>query len=169
MSITNQIEKTISATIKGTRGAQIANLYHKYAMLINSMIVCAIGLWLYIIISLLLGSLGFIFGFIVAWMWIYINIVGPLAHFWGFDTQKQKEIPKLPLKPKSEWKKAEKKTIVQYRDVQSNTEKIETSEGPKYAEQGKDVVMLDSSGKEVPIKKEELEATYTPIGEDEKV
>lgn len=161
--ITDQIEKTINATIKGPRGVQIANIYHKYSNIINFCIVYGIGIFLYTTLQ----NLNFFLAIIVALLWTYVMTIGPLGHIWGFKTSKQTP-PPVPPKPKSPWKKGEKKTIVQYREAKSNVEKIDTPEGPKYAEQDKDYVMLDPSGKEVSIKKEELEATYAPVEGDEK-
>jgi cytoskeletal protein RodZ len=100
---------------------------------------------------------------IVMLFWMWSMTVGPFGHLWGFKTPKETS---KPVKSKSEWKKGKKITEIEYRDVHSNTEKIETPEGTKYAEQTEDYIIRESDGKETPIKKKELEKMFDI--EDEK-
>jgi len=157
-NITTEIEKTINAMIQGPRGLQFARLYSKYSNIINFTIIYAIGMFLYTVLL----NLNMFVAIAVLLLWTYSMTVGPLGHIWGFKIHKEKDIftPKTK-KLESEWKKIhEKPTTVEYREVHSNVEKIDTPDGPLLAEPNKDIIVRDASGKQHLIKKEIFDQTY---------
>lgn len=95
INFTSIIEKSIKDLIKGKRGDQIANLYHKYWNPINFAIIGVIGILIYLICSpfqVLLGTtLGGALAVFIAWFWIWINSVGPYGYMWGFKAKEKKE------------------------------------------------------------------------------
>lgn len=164
MDITTEIEKTIKSMFKGPRGDQVANLYHKYSSLINFTIIYGIG----ILLNTFLVNLNSFLGIIIALVWTWVMTVGPLGHLWGFKPTPEKK-KREEVKPINEkWKKGVKKQTIKYREVENNTEKIETPEGPMYAEASKDYVIQDEKGNLYPISKKQLDETYEHIGDEKK-
>lgn len=117
INITNIIEKTIKDLIKGTRGEQIAKLYRKNWNIANYAIIAGIGVLInYVVQAPLQGTFHWMIanalGIFTAFLWNWINSVGPFGYMWGFGKKGKRYANEPKVKTKTP------KTFIVEKEVQ---------------------------------------------------
>ena len=84
-NLTLTIKNLLEDLIGGKWGRLIGKNYLQFASLFNFLIILGVGE----LISMLIPKLFFL-DFVVKFLWLYLNTVGPLRKMWGFGVQPQK-------------------------------------------------------------------------------